>query len=158
VTDATLGPLGDEWWWFLLDRHLDEMLAIAGELGDALVNVTPPLPGANSAFQLVFHCCGMLEWWTREAVLGIDVGRDREAEFTSSGSVAELTARVDVVRRRLRADLAVIDLDGPLRGDPSEHYKGTPIGESARGVLLHVLEELAQHHGHLELTRDLLRG
>jgi hypothetical protein len=33
---------------------------------------------------------------------------------------------------------------------------GTPIGASARGVLLHVLEELAQHHGHLEITRDLV--
>jgi hypothetical protein len=155
VTDS-LGPLGDEWWWFLADRHLDRMLAIAADLGDQLVNAQPSLPGANSAYQLVFHCCGMLEWWTREAVLGVGVGRDRDAEFTSTGTVAQLAARVDGVRRQLRADLAVIDLDGPLRGDPSDHYKGTPIGSSTRGVLLHVLEELAQHHGHLEITRDLL--
>lgn len=155
---ADLGPLADEWWWFLVDRHLDRMTAIVGELGDDLVNVQPSLPGANSAFQIVFHCCGMLEWWTREAVQGIDVGRDRDAEFTASGTVGELTARVDVVRRQLREDLAVIDLHGPLRGDPSDHYKDTAIGRSARGVLLHVLEELAQHHGHLELTRDLVRA
>lgn len=155
---ADLSPLGEEWWWFLVDRHLDRMAAIVTDLGDDLINAQPSLPGANSAFQIVFHCCGMLEWWTREAVQAIDVGRDRDAEFTSSGTVRELTARVDVVRRQLREDLAVIDLDGPLRGDPSDHYKDTPIGTSARGVLLHVLEELAQHHGHLELTRDLVRG
>jgi hypothetical protein len=154
VTDGRDAPLVREWWWFLVDRHLDRMLAIADDLGDDLANVRPSLPGANSAFQIVFHCCGMLEWWTREAVLGVDVGRDRDAEFEASGSVAELTSRVDVVRRQLRDDLKVIDLDGPLRGDPSDHYKDTPIGTSARGVLLHVLEELAQHHGHLELTRD----
>jgi hypothetical protein len=158
VTVGRDAPLAAEWWWFLVDRHLDRMLAIANDLGDDVVNVQPPLPGANSAFQIVFHCCGMLEWWTREAVLGVDVGRDRDAEFEATGSVAELTARVDGVRRQLREDLQVIDLDGPLRGDPSDHYKETPIGTSARGVLLHVLEELAQHHGHLELTRDLVRS
>ena len=132
------------------------MLAIATELGDERVNIVPSLPGANSAYQIVFHCCGMLEWWTREAVQDIDVGRDRDKEFEASGSVAELTARVDGVRRQLRDDLRVIDLDGPLKGDPSDHYQGTPIARSARGVLLHVLEELAQHHGHLEITRDVV--
>jgi len=146
----------DEWWWYLVDRHLDRMLSIATELGDDQLNVVPSLPGANSAYQIVFHCCGMLEWWTREAVLGVDVGRDRDGEFEASGTVAELTARVDGVRRQLRADLQLIDIDGPLRGDPSDHYQGTPIARSARGVLLHVLEELAQHHGHLEITRDVL--
>jgi hypothetical protein len=146
----------EELWWFLVDRHLDRMLGIAAGMGDDLVNVRPDLPGANSAYQIVVHCCGMLEWWTREAVLGIDVGRDRDGEFTASGSLAELTARVDGVRRRLREDLATIDLDMPLRGDPSDHYRDTPIGTSPRGVLLHVFEELAQHHGHLELTRDLV--
>ena len=155
MTDS-LGPLGDEWWWFLVERHLDRMLTIATDLGDELVNAQPSLPGGNSPYQIVFHCCGMLEWWTREAVLGVDVGRDRDAEFTATGTVGQLTARVDGVRRQLRADLAIIDLDGQLRGDPSDHYKDTPIGGSARGVLLHVLEELAQHHGHLELTRDVL--
>lgn len=153
-----LDPLGAEWWWFLVDRHLDRMVAVVEELGDDLVNATPEFPGANSPFQIVFHCCGMLEWWTREAVLGIDAGRDRDAEFTASGSVPELMARVDGVRRQLRADLAAMDLDGPLRGDPSDHYRDTPIGTSVRGVLLHVLEEIAQHHGHLEITRDVIRG
>jgi len=156
VTTDRAASLAGEWWWFLVDRHLDRMLAIASELGDELVNVQPALPGANSAYQIVFHCCGMLEWWTHEAVLGIDVGRDREGEFEASGTVAELTARMDGVRRQLRDDLQVIDLGGPLQGDPSDHYKDTPIGMSARGVLLHVLEELAQHHGHLELTRDVV--
>lgn len=156
MTDGLDTRITDEWWWFLVDRHLDRMLAIASELGDERLNVTPPLPGANSAYQIVFHCCGMLEWWTREAVLGVDVGRDRDAEFAATGSVAELTQRVDAVRRQLRGDLDVIAVDGPLKGNPSDHYRETPIGATARGVLLHVLEELAQHHGHLELTRDLL--
>jgi hypothetical protein len=64
--------------------------------------------------------------------LGEPVGRDRAAEFTASGTVEQ------------------------LRG-PYADYGATPIAGSARGAMLHVLEELAQHHGHLEIIRDRLR-
>lgn len=132
------------------------MLGIAESLGDELVNARPALPGGNSAYQIVFHCCGMLEWWTREVVLGVDVGRDREAEFDATGTLAQLRSRVEQVVAQFRADLLRIDLDAAPRGNPSAHYVGTPIAASARGVLLHVFEELAQHHGQLEVTRDVL--
>jgi len=131
------------------------MLDIVADLGDELANIAPPLPGANTPYQLVFHCCGMLEWWTRQAILGEDVGRDRAAEFAASGTIEQLRSRVEQVVFQLEGDLARIDLDAPLRG-PYADYGGTPIAESARGAMLHVLEELAQHHGHLEITRDLL--
>ncbi len=142
--------------FFLLQRHFDQMTAAAAELGDELVNSVPDLPGANSAYQIVFHCCGMLEWWTRGAILGLDVERDRDGEFVASGTVAQLTSRVDQVRAQFIRDLDRIDPVAPLRGDPSEEYRGTPIGDTAGGALMHVFEELAQHHGHLELTRDLV--
>ncbi len=145
-----------DWWYFLVERHLDRMLATAQALGDDGVNAVPSLPGANSAYQIIFHCCGMLEWWTREAALGGRVGRDRDAEFVARGTVADLVARVTTVKNQLRADLPSLDVAAPLRGDPSERYAQTPIGRSVGGVLLHVFEELAQHHGHLDLTRDLV--
>ena len=133
------------------------MLEIAEWLGDDRVNILPDLPGGNSAYQLVFHSCGMLEWWTHASILGQRVARDREAEFTSTGTVAQLQARVAQVIAQLAEDLPLIDLDAPLRG-PYADYGGTPIAASARGAMLHVLEELAQHHGHLEITRDLVAG
>jgi len=142
--------------YFMLEGHFDQMSAEAAELGDELVNVVPDLPGANSAYQIVFHCCGMLEWWTHAAILGLDVERDRDAEFVASGTVAQLTARVDQVRAQFIKDLEHMDLDAPLLGNPSSDYADTPIGQSTRGALMHVFEELAQHHGHLELTRDLV--
>jgi hypothetical protein len=110
----------------------------------------------HSAYQIVIHCCGMLEWWTRAAILGLEVKRDRDAEFVATGTVAQLTARADDVRTRFLADLADIDPSAALKGDPAPNYRETPIGESAGGVLMHVFEELAQHHGHLDLTRDLV--
>ena len=141
--------------FFLIERHLGPMLDIVADLGDELANTALSLPGANTPYQLVFHCCGMLEWWTREAILGEPVGRDRAAEFVSKGTVEQLRERVEEVVFGLERDLARMDLDAPLRG-PYADYGGTPIAESARGALLHVLEELAQHHGHLEITRDVL--
>jgi hypothetical protein len=141
--------------FFLIERHLAPMLAIAESLGDDRVNVVPDLAGANSAYQLVVHSCGMLEWWTRESILGRPVGRDRAAEFAATGSVVSLQARVAEVVEQLAEDLPQIDLDAPLRA-PHADYAGTPIAASARGALLHVLEELAQHHGHLEITRDVV--
>ena len=132
------------------------MTSIVAEMDDDSVNAIPDLPGANSAYQIVFHCCGMLEWWTRSVILGVDVDRDRDAEFVSSGSVAGLLTRVAAVREQFAEDMGAIDPAAPLRGDPSEEYRGTPLADSAEGVLLHVLEELAQHHGHLEITRDLI--
>ena len=142
---------------FLVARHLERMTDIVAELGDELANTVPSLTGANSAYAIVFHSCGMLEWWTRESILGRPVHRDRAAEFAASGTVASLQARVRQVIEQLDEDLPLIDLDAPLRGTYAD-YGGTPIAASARGALLHVLEELAQHHGHLEITRDLVQA
>ena len=141
--------------FFLIDRHLRPMLDIAAGLGDELANTAPDLPGANTPFQLVFHCCGMLEWWTREAILGETVGRDRSGEFTAKGSIDDLRTRVEQVAWQLQDDLDHVDPDAPVRVVHPD-YAGTPVAASARGALLHVLEELAQHHGQLEITRDLL--
>lgn len=141
---------------FFVARHLQRMTDIVAELGDDLAAVVPDLPGANSAYAIVVHCCGMLEWWTRAGILGLSVDRDRDAEFVARGTVAELRERVQRVTTQLSADLADIDPNAPLRGDAGD-YTGTPVGADARGALLHILEELAQHHGQLELTRDIVR-
>src|SRR4051794_41953479 len=110
------------------------MLEIAESLGDERVNIVPDLPGANSAYQLVFHCCGMLEWWTRESILGQPVHRDRAAEFAATGTVASLQARVRQVIEQPDEDLPLIDLDAPVRGAYAD-YGGPPDAPLARGGL-----------------------
>lgn len=157
-TAATPGALTDavaQLELFLRERHLDRMMRIARDLGDELVNATPPLAGANSAYQIVVHCCSMLEWWTRSVVLGEAVDRDRDAEFVAQGTVAQLADRVQQAGEQLSRDLRAMDLDAPPRGDAAD-YTGTLIAADARGILFHVFEELAQHHGQLELTRDMV--
>jgi hypothetical protein len=142
----------DELLWFANDA-LDQMVLALRRLGDERANGRPDLPGANTPFAIVTHCLGVLEFWGGAVVAGRKVVRDRDAEFTATGRVDELVARVDVARRQLADDLAGVDWDAPpeVVTDP-----GRPDGRTKGGVLLHLLEELYQHLGQLELTRDVL--
>jgi hypothetical protein len=98
----------------------------------------------------------VVEFWTGHLVAGRHVDRDRPAEFTASGPVSELGGRIDAAKRQLRHDLAAAEPATALRYEPPEEYLATRPDLTQGGALLHVYEELAQHHGHLEITRDLL--
>ncbi|WP_407697099.1 DinB family protein [Streptoalloteichus hindustanus] len=94
------------------------MTRIVTELGDELANRRPALDGANSAYALLTHCLGVMEHWVGHLVAGRVVHRDRAAEFTASGPVADLVARVAAAKRRLRADLVNLDPGAPLHAAP----------------------------------------
>ena len=131
---------------------LDEIIATVAAMDDETANTALDVPGSNSPYQILEHCLGMLREWTKDQLLGEPTGRDRDAEFVARGSVAELVARAGRVRAELEADLARIDPTVPVRTRAADRFWGS----SAEGVLLHVLEELSQHLGHLEITRDVL--
>jgi hypothetical protein len=139
------------------ERTIDGMVAALERLDDTTVNALPPLPAPNSAFQLVTHALGACEWWTAHVVCGRPSARDRAAEFTSAGTVAELRERATAATARLRAlepELAVATrLAFPA-------HTQTPLGRewTVGAALLHTYEELAQHLGHLEITVDLVAG
>jgi hypothetical protein len=142
----------DDVLWYA-DLALDRMVLAVRRIGDDVVNERPDLPGANSPYAIVTHCLGVLEWWGGSAVAGRKVTRDRDAEFQATGRIEELVARVGAARRQLAEDVAGVALDAApevvLDAD-------RPDGRTKGGVLLHVLEELFQHLGQLELTRDVL--
>ena len=141
---------------YFVDRALDGMADVLADLGDDLANRRPDLPGANSPYAIVTHCLGVLDYWAGHLVAGRAVDRDRDAEFTASGPVSDLVARIAAAKRTLRDDVAAADPAAPLRAEPPPHYRLLP-GITQGWALQHVYEELAQHHGHLELTRDFLR-
>jgi hypothetical protein len=149
--------IGTEEYLYFVDRALDGMAAVLLELGDELANLRPDLPGANSPYAIVTHCLGVVEYWAGHLVAGRPVARDRPAEFLASGPVDELAARVAAAKRQLRVDVAAADPVAPLRHTPPADYLATGPGLSQGAALLHVYEELAQHHGHVEMTRDVLR-
>ncbi|MFK5582769.1 DUF664 domain-containing protein [Serinicoccus sp. LYQ131] len=135
---------------------LDEMIDVVAGMDATDVNVVPALPGANSAYQILYHCLGMAAQWTREDVLGLPTGRDRSVEFQQAGDVDGLIVQARAVRAQLLVDLASMRHDQA----PSSlaRARDTFWVGSAEGILLHVLEELCQHFGHLEITRDLVAG
>lgn len=142
---------------YYVDVALDGMVGIVTGLGDELANRRPELPGANSPYQILTHCLGVMEYWGGEIVAGRESVRDREAEFVASGGVAELAGRAKEARRRLAGDIAGVDMFAAPRNQPKPELRDTPMGTSAGGALFHLYEELAQHHGQMELTRDVLR-
>lgn len=139
-----------------LDAALDGMLGIAATLGDDLVNERPDLADANTPYAIITHCVGVADWWIGAMIAGREVDRDRDAEFTASGLVADLAAAVDASMHRMRTDLEAIEPAAQIRR-PDMLRPGSPARWWTQSTaLIHTLEELAQHHGQLEVTRDVL--
>jgi hypothetical protein len=141
---------------FYVDAALDSMIGILDELGDELANKRPAIAGANSPYAIVNHCVGVMEFWGGHVVCGRHVERDRAAEFTSSGEVRSLVGRVRVAQEQLRADIAQLEPHAKPRGALRSGHDDHPQSKTQGGALIHVYEELAQHLGQLQITRDLL--
>lgn len=143
---------------YFVDLAVDGMIDIVRDLGDELACTRPDLPGANSPYAILTHCLGVMNYWAGETVAGRDVDRDRDAEFRATGSVDHLIQACEAAKRQLVADLAVAEPAQPLRRPPlGTTWSGREL-ENQGAALLHVLEEVAQHHGQVELTRDVLRS
>lgn len=124
-------------------------------LDDQQVNTVPRLPGANSPYRLVTHALAACEWWTGHIVCGRPSARDRDSEFRSAGTVADLVAATEAAVVRLRQLEPELDAATELR-HPA-HTTAPLLGEWTVGAaLMHTYEELAQHLGHLEITVDLI--
>ena len=146
--------------WYV-ETALVRLLAKADELveisGEGALSRPPEVEGANSVFALITHCCGVMEHWGGEVIAGREVNRERASEFTATGTIASLEERVAAQLRRWRADLADFDAQEVPRG-PVERYEGEPEVITQGFVVLHVIEELYQHLGHVDLTVDLVLG
>jgi hypothetical protein len=147
--------------WFS-DQAIDAMTEIVRRLGDDDANRRPRVDGkvvagTNSPYAIVTHCLGVMEFWGGYMVAGRAIARDRDAEFRAEGTVAELLDRVATGRRRLREDVSGAESDPDLRQAPDPEDAELPYARKG-GVLVHILEELYQHLGQMELTRDILVG
>jgi hypothetical protein len=145
----------EDYLWFL-DNALDALVAALEQLGDGLANTSLQTPGANSPYAVVTHCLGVMEFWGGYALAGRTIERDRNAEFRASGEVAALVGRVRQAREQLVADLELLDPSAPARGRLDDDDTSLPVGRTQGGVLMHLYEELAQHLGQVEVTRDVL--
>jgi hypothetical protein len=141
---------------YFADKALDEMVEIIRELGDDRANSRPDLSGANSPYVILNHCLGVMAYWAGQVVAGREVQRDRAAEFAASGPVAELIERAERARAQLHEDAATVQPGQPPRRAPNRGSTPPPMEPTQGAMLLHVYEELAEHLGQLQLTRDIL--
>jgi hypothetical protein len=139
-----------------VDQALGTMTAIVTGLGDEAANTRPSLPGANSPYVILRHCLGVVEYWGGHMIAGRPVQRDRDAEFRSSGPVAALAAAARETARQFRTDLQAADPAAPPRGTHPTVSPSDLEMTSQGHALLHIAEEVYQHLGHLEITRDIL--
>jgi hypothetical protein len=100
----------------------------------------------------------VMEYWGGAMVAGRTIERDRDAEFRATGEVSDLVRRTRQARRQLDADLADLEPLAPPQGTPQPEDADLLLARTQGGVLMHVYEELAQHRGQMEVTRDVLRA
>lgn len=138
------------------------MADILTALGDDLANRRPDLPGANSCYAIVNHCIGVVDYWAGSFIAGQRIPRDRDAEFSATGPVVELLERLTALQQRLPAWVEIAVTEGIRDRDLADGVRGGTTRAAVLATatpewtLLHILHDIAQHTGHLEITRDLL--
>lgn len=138
-----------------LAHAFDGMNKVLERLDDATVNARPDGWGTNSVAGLIVHCCELTTSWFETPGLGRESVRDRDAEFETTATVAELKERISTTVRRAH-ELAQEFETGPTATD-HEFRAFLPGGDhSDAALVIHVFEELFQHLGHMEVTADAL--
>jgi uncharacterized damage-inducible protein DinB len=138
---------------FSMRRNMEGIVrAIEGVPQEAL-SWQPPFPNANTLGALAVHTVGSCEWWVLACVRGDDIARDRDAEFRATTTAADMRQRFEAWYAATEA--LIRDQPPEWFGAPSHHPNG---GRTNRRCLMHTVEHMAQHFGHIELTTDLWRA
>ena len=131
-----------------MDKVLDR-------LNDETVNMAPPAWGTNSVAGLIVHCCELAPSWFLLPGLGRESVRDRDAEFQAHATIAELRARITAAADHTCAVVEDFVVGPTVSNHPLRNFMpGTDRSDGA--LVIHVLEELFQHLGHMEVSADAL--
>ncbi len=108
----------------------------------------------NSPYVLATHVAGTEAFHIHQLVGGIDVHRNREAEFAAGGTdpshLERILSETGDTTREVLSNATTADLD-----ETFEYREGSV---TRRWAVLHTLEHIGQHLGHLTLTRQLYRA
>jgi hypothetical protein len=141
----------------LLQENLTAIADLVVSLGDEIASRRPDLPAANAPYGIANHCVGLVEFWLGSVIGGERIPRDRDGEFTATGTVADVAARLTDLAHRVPGWVRIALDAGPRDRTAVGSTRTTAVREaSAEWMLLHVIRELSQHLGQLEITRDLL--
>ncbi len=140
--------------------RLEAVVACLDGLTEAQINWRPTLDEGNSLYALAAHTMGNARAWVLGIACGVEMRRDRPAEFASSGAdVSRLRAELAALTAQIADALQAMTAEQLERRfvPPQELWGGgNPVREiTPRYALLHVIEHASLHLGHAELTRDL---
>ena len=119
------------------------------------LNWAPLNADTNSPCALASHIAGAETMWIHYMAGGLDVSRDRDAEFAAtSKSAASLVGLLDKVGATSREVLGKLTSEelGKTRTRP-DRPDAQPI--LVRNSIVHMIEHMAEHVGHLELTKQM---
>jgi uncharacterized damage-inducible protein DinB len=128
----------------------------------ALDGLTPeqldwkPGEDMNSLAVLAAHIAGAERFWFGDVILGQPTGRNRDLEFATRGATEEslataLDSALELAGRAL-AGLGAGQL-GEVRVSPRDGRE-----YSIAWAVAHMLEHTAQHVGHMDITRQLVKA
>lgn len=138
---------------FALRRNMEGILRTLDAVPQEALSWRPPTKDANTMGALAVHTAASGEWWILACVRGDKIDRDRDAEFLATTTAAK-------VRQRFETWYA--NVEAFIRDQPPEWFGAIshhPNGDRTnRRCLMHSVEHIAQHFGHMELTADLWRA
>lgn len=105
----------------------------------------------NSLAVMAVHLAGSQTYWMKEIIGRTPIQRDREAEFAAKGvSLPDLKARLDAAGKIVEEVLSPLS---ERQMEEERKFRDKPI--TVRGGILQVIDHVAQHIGHMQLTRQL---
>jgi len=137
---------------------LDDIAAALDDCDDATVNARPEVPGVNSVYALVAHLDGVVADWGGNLVAGETLARDRDAEFAAVGTVDQARDLLSRIRERLPRYVHRALTEGIAAPTAIASTRTDAADSSPEFVVLHLLRELAQHTGQLQVCRDVVTG
>jgi hypothetical protein len=123
------------------------------------------VPSGWTPAGLIEHLSGAHFHWFIGVVAGEDTSPPADADvepydpmapFVTDWSAADIVAEFREICARSDAILAVTPLSAAPRGKHGDPDVAEP--PNVRWVVLHVIEEVARHCGHLDIGRELLDG
>ncbi|MDP9180698.1 MAG: DinB family protein [Chloroflexota bacterium] len=142
-------------------EKIAQIHAALRDLSQDDLNRAPDVPGANTAYALATHTFGNMRAWVLGIICGVDLRRDRPAEFASRGTYQELGKAACELSGEIQATLQTLDpatlADRFVRA--RELWgEGDPVELERRGCLAYVLEHAGIHLGHIQMTVELLEA
>jgi len=146
-----------------LDAHRDKLLEHMAGVDEADLRERM-VPSGTSLLGLVKHLGYIERWWFQIVFAGLDVplasqGGDPDAEWriepdeTSRDVISFYKA--EVARSRELIAGAAPETRAKSTGQTS---RGPASQFSLRWILLHMIEEVAQHNGHADVLRELIEA